>query len=221
MIFVGREKEIRTITEALVRGENVVVTGKFGIGRTALIRHIAQTSQSRWRFVFVDFSRTANQACQHVMKELFPHLKHESLRYKPARFKLIKEDVRDKRQPILVLDNIGKLPAPKFGFIRYLSFSKRFRFISIVEHFVPEDDVLHLRAELFPAALIVLQRLRKADALNFFRRCSDQHRFHWDEGRLKNLAGETHGYPLLMREAVERELRKEKVSAHGSPPARG
>ncbi|MCD6485804.1 MAG: ATP-binding protein [Syntrophobacterales bacterium] len=41
MVFVGREKETRQIVRALEKGGNVIITGKFGMGRTKLVRYVA------------------------------------------------------------------------------------------------------------------------------------------------------------------------------------
>jgi MoxR-like ATPase len=45
MIFVGRKKEITAILKSLEKGENVILTGHYGMGRTSLIRHISQLAQ--------------------------------------------------------------------------------------------------------------------------------------------------------------------------------
>ena len=44
--FVGREKEISQIVKALKRGENVILKGKYGIGRTSLSRHVPEIGQT-------------------------------------------------------------------------------------------------------------------------------------------------------------------------------
>jgi len=53
MCFVGREKEVRKLTKALEGGRHVIVTGPYGIGRTRMIRQIAETGRRERRFVFV------------------------------------------------------------------------------------------------------------------------------------------------------------------------
>jgi MoxR-like ATPase len=61
MIFVGREIETEHITKELYQGKNIIVGGKFGIGRTSMIKEIASSLQNEWRFIFVDFSQTNRQ----------------------------------------------------------------------------------------------------------------------------------------------------------------
>jgi len=53
MYFVGREKEIEQMKEALERGKNVIVSGKYGMGRTSLIKHAADAMKDRWRFQII------------------------------------------------------------------------------------------------------------------------------------------------------------------------
>lgn len=47
MSFVGREKETKKIIKALQQGNNIILTGKFGMGRTRLMRHVATITQGR------------------------------------------------------------------------------------------------------------------------------------------------------------------------------
>jgi len=70
--FVGRENEIKQIIKALRRGDNVILTGKYGIGRTSLVKHIADTTRDRWRFIFVNFSQTPGRVCGYLIEELLP-----------------------------------------------------------------------------------------------------------------------------------------------------
>ena len=47
MLFVGRQSEKKIIMEALNCGRNIILGGKFGIGRTRLIREIAKLVNER------------------------------------------------------------------------------------------------------------------------------------------------------------------------------
>ena len=58
MIFVGRRKETHQITDDLKKGQNIILHGKYGMGRTSLINHIARLMNQRWKFIFVDFGQT-------------------------------------------------------------------------------------------------------------------------------------------------------------------
>jgi len=214
MHFVGREKEIGQIKEALEGGKNVIVSGKYGMGRTSLIKHVAEMMQKGWRFLFLDFSETPGKLCQHLIAKLWPQKecrgRDEFSKYRSARFRIVSLQFNDSRRHVLVLDNVAKLSAQKIDFIRYLAWEKRFRFVAIVESFVSDDDLLRLRVRLYPAETIMLQNLDKRKVYEFYQHLSEQHRFHWTEGHIKNLAEITGGYPLRIQEISLRELERRK-----------
>jgi hypothetical protein len=210
MYFVGREKEIRQIEEALEEGNNVIVLGKYGMGRTRLIKHIADTMKDRWRFVFVDFSRTPGSVCNYLLAELFPMQKfdREYTRYRPSRFRIATLALDDNRKHVVVLDNIGKLSAQKLDLIRYITWEKRFQFVSIVESFLPSNHLFRLRAWMNPSILITLHHLSTSSVVRFFQQLSKEHHLGWTEGQIKNLAEVTGGYSLRMQEIANRELER-------------
>lgn len=125
MQFVGREKEIKQIRETLEAGKNVIISGKYGMGRTSLIKHIANKMKDQSRFIFVDFSKTPHMICRHLLAELTSRQKfkeeYESMSYKSTRFRIVHLNLGVRRRQILVLDNIAKLSFQKAGFIRYLA----------------------------------------------------------------------------------------------------
>jgi MoxR-like ATPase len=69
--FVGRRREAARIRAALEADRNVVLTGPFGIGRTALARHAARTMAERFRFVFLDGDRSPARLCRELVEGLF------------------------------------------------------------------------------------------------------------------------------------------------------
>ena len=228
MDFVGREKEIRQIQRALEGGKNVILTGKYGMGRTCLLKKVAQVAGDRWRFVFTDFSRTPGKVCTDLAAELLPAGKGQgrdgNRGYKSDRFRITHLDLKEPRPHVLVLDGIGKLTAPKLDLLRNLAGENRFRLVAIVESFLGGKDLLHLRARLMPSLLIHLSHLSRKSAREFFRRFSKQHHFHWTEEKINSLAEMSGGYPLGMKEVVSRKLarsrkikesRNELAQAHG------
>jgi len=52
LLFLGRERETQKILRALNQGENLVLSGKYGIGRTTLIEHVAKITKERWQIWF-------------------------------------------------------------------------------------------------------------------------------------------------------------------------
>jgi hypothetical protein len=212
MHFVGREKEIGQIKEALEGGKNVIVSGKYGMGRTSLIKHIADAMKDQWRFVFVDFSKTPGSVCNYLLAELFPtqEFDREHVKYKPSRFRIGTLALKDHRKHVLVLDNVSKLSAQKLDLIRYLTWEKRFQFVSIVERFLPTNGLFRLRVWMNPSILITLHHLTTSSVVQFFQQLSKEHQLGWPEGQIKNLAEVTGGYPLRMKEIALRELERKR-----------
>ncbi len=212
MYFVGREKEIRQMIEALERGKNIIVSGKYGMGRTSLIKHVAATMQDRWRFVFVDFSQTPKNVCKHLLAELFPkqEFSRESMKYKPSRFRMATLDLNDKRKHVLVFDNISKLTFAKLDLIRYLTWENRFQLIAIGESFLPANDLFRLHARMNPCDVITVRHLTIQNVIQFFQHLSKKHQFDWTEGQINILGEITGGYPLRMKEIATREIERNR-----------
>ena len=211
MHFVGREKEIGQIRESLEGGKNVIVSGKYGMRRTSLIKHIANAMKDQWRFPFVDFSETPRMVCRHLFAELTGKQRfkdeYESMKYKAIRFRIVNPALHGRRKQVLVLDNVAKLSFQKADLIRYLSGEGRFQFVAIVENFISKDDFLRLRVRIYPADIITLGHLDKGSVCEFFRDLSEQHRFGWTNNEINNFAVATGGYPLRMKEVSMRELK--------------
>lgn len=206
--FVGREKESQEIIDALREGKNVILSGKYGIGRTSLVRHVAEKTTDRWRFLFVDFSRTPGEVCSDLLPELFRGQQFENARmgYHSKRFRIATLPLPDRRRHILVLDNVSKLSAQKGELLRCLTWEKRFQFVSIVESFLQPRDLFLLRAQMNPACQLTLRYLRVSDVAEFYRQFSRAHDLDWTESRIRNLTELTGGYPLRMKEIALREL---------------
>ncbi len=210
MCFVGREKEIRLIIKALEKDTNIVLSGKYGIRRTALIKHIAKIAQDRWRFFYLDFSQTPGEVCNALLKKLFPDYcyknRHRYGHYKRSRFQILNLALPDKRKHILMLDNIAKLSPHKIKLLNYLATEKRFGFIAIVEQFIPEPDLIRLRVALSPAIRLSLTTLNIRSTQEFFRQCSLKYHLNLTANRIKAMSEITKGYPLGMKEFLNKEF---------------
>lgn len=212
MHFAGREREIAKIEKSLAQGKNIVVVGKYGVGRTSLVRRIAGLFGDQWRFLFVDFSRTPAEACNELLKKLKPkgscRTRHQD--YKRARSLVVDLASKQARRCVIVLDNIEKLTIQKMGLIRYLEGDKHFLFIAVAERFLPGDDIFQLRTCLYPSVLIMLGNLSAEKTAGFFRYYAGKHQFPWTESEIHMLTLGTGGYPLAMRESVTRELQRQR-----------
>jgi replication-associated recombination protein RarA len=63
-MFVGREKEAKQIMASLSSGRNVILSGTYGMGRTSLVRHVAQVMKGEREFLFADYSETPARVCR-------------------------------------------------------------------------------------------------------------------------------------------------------------
>jgi len=210
MYFFGREKEISEIINALKKRKNIVITGKYGIGKTGLVKHISNITKQRWGFVFTDFSKTPSSVCNEILWKVSPKRQPEHrqkyIKYKTARSQIADLTLKDNRQPVIVLDNISELSHQKLAFIQYVTFSKRVLFIGITESFLPETNLFQLRACLMPSHLLRLGNLGTKNAVEFFRHASQKNNLKWSDKHIRMLAEVTGGYPLGMKEFVKREM---------------
>ena len=205
-LFVGRQREIARIRRELAEGHNLVLTGRFGIGRTSLLRHMAREEGAEWYFVFIDGSQTPARMCEQLFLKLFPmQLKALRRSANPGSFMRRVITTRrfiDRRPHVLVLDDIAKLTHPRFEFIRWLRGLDRFRIIVVTERFLPQGDLWRLRSILVPAPLVTLERLSHSACRQFFETWSVRHGLGWDEGVVQGLARASNGYPLNMWETA-------------------
>jgi Cdc6-like AAA superfamily ATPase len=210
MYFFGRKKEISEIINALRKRKNIVITGKYGIGKTLLVKHLSHIAMQRWRFIFTDFSKTPSNVCNEILWKVSPKRqpKHRQkyIKYKTARSLIADLTLKDNRQPVIVLDNISELSHQKLAFIQYVTFSKRVLLIGITESFLPEADLFQLRACLMPSHLVKLGNLGTKNAIEFLRHASQKNNLKWSEKHIRMLAEVTGGYPLGMKEFVKREM---------------
>jgi predicted ATPase len=209
-MFVGREKETKLIIKELMRGHNIVIEGKFGIGRTSLVKHVSSLLVNKWRFIFVDFSQTPGKMSEKLMKELhIPKMNRQTGKrfgYKSMRYRIANMLLPKGKKTVIVFDNIAKITPQKTIFLRHLILEQHFQFIAIVEHFLPENDLFFLKAQLLPAATVFLHNLNSEDVVNYLRHLSDRHRWNWPEDHISSMASLIGGYPLGMIEMMKKKI---------------
>lgn len=200
MIFVGRDKETKNIIRALEDGRNVILKGPYGIGRTALARHVAEAIGERRVFHFVDFSRTPREMCEALARELRKKSKGkkrwEPMRYKSERYRILHGNIGDGKRHVIVFDNVSKLTRAKVSMLRRFAEEGHFQTITIVERFIKEDDEAQLRLLMAPSVVITLGYLNKVDTRLLVQKLAEKKGLRWDERRIKAHADSTGGYPL-------------------------
>jgi hypothetical protein len=220
LIFVGRERETRLIADALRRGQNFIVFGRYGMGRTALVRHAAEVMGEDWHFAFADFERAPAEICEELLNELGgsastkPHRRRGHTERPPGylakRAAVVRAAASGSRRPVIVLDNVCKVSAAKAGLIRSLADGSQFRFAAVVESFLPPADRVRLGVWLEPACRITLGCLERNACAEFFARFAAAHRTGWSAAEVDAFARATAGYPLEMQELAHRELARSR-----------
>lgn len=217
MDFCGRRKEIAAIKKALEHRKNIIITGRFGVGRTTLVQYFAQLKTSPWRFLFADFSQPPAKMCNDLLSQLpqfrGPGGRRNYTTYKTCRNLLSAFRPETPCACVIVMDNIARLTAQKLTFLRHLHWGKRFLFIAIAESFLSDKDLFELRANLLPAEMLILQNLSREESIQFFRYFSDKYRFCWSASRIRALAASKGGYPLLIKEYVVEERKRRNAGA--------
>jgi len=209
VIFVGRARETAALRLAFTSGRNVLLSGKYGIGRTALLRQLADLCSAELRVCFADFSSTPAAACRQLAPQLLPVPRRKARR--PPRYSellaaLAKATLASKPRAVIVLDDVERITPAKLQLVRLLAGNPSWRIVAIVERFLPRPELVLLLAWLYPVDRIALGYLDLEQGREYFRRVAEQGRLGWSEERILALARRCGGYPLEMRIAAERAL---------------
>jgi hypothetical protein len=200
MLFVGRKSEKNKIVASLRQGKNIILGGKFGIGRTSIIKEIAVLLADENKFIFVDFGLTPAKMSEKLMKGLALFARftksNKKMGYKSMRYRISNFESSEKKQPVIVFDNIAKLTNQKIIFLRHLVLEKHFQFVAIVENFLSPNDLYRLKALLLPVDLLSLHHLKTDDVLSFMRLYSEKHNLNWSNVFIRKMADLIGGYPL-------------------------
>lgn len=209
MDFVGRKREITAVIKSLKQGRNVVLTGRYGVGRSCLVKHISRLCSGSWQFLFADFSKTAARCCNDMVNQL-ASARSKPLPHRYTRMIHVKDILMGRKVPadlprVVVLDNIGKISPQKLAFIRDMRFDSDLLFVAITESFLPAAYLFRLRSTLYPSDLLLLHNLKCQETAAFFRKFSQKKRLGWSEHFIQMLAASAGGYALLMKETARRK----------------
>lgn len=200
MLFIGRNSEKKKIIELINDGKNIILGGKFGIGRTSLIKEIAKILTEERKFIFVDFSQTPGQMSDKLMKELGLATKlnnsDKKMGYKSMRYRIAQSKSTKQQLPVIVFDNVAKVTVQKIILLRHLILEQNFQFIAIVENFLPQKDLFELKSQFIPSISLTLRHLKKNDVKNLLHAYAEEYHFNWTDNYINNLAALSDGYPL-------------------------
>jgi replication-associated recombination protein RarA len=207
MTLFGRDREVKAVREALLAGRNVILCGAYGIGRTSLLRAVAETFGIDGRFLFLDSGRTSTALCGEIADTLFGR----RIRRRASSLRGLQTMIATRRLParksiVLVLDDIAKLTPPKWKLLRFLVETSRYRLVAITERFLPNADFERLRVTLHPALTLELRRISRDASAAFLADVRDRHGLGWSDQQISLLASASGGYPLGLVEAALRAI---------------
>jgi hypothetical protein len=183
--FVGRSQELSRLRKLLDARRNIVLTGAFGSGRTALVRRLAESSAGPYHFVFLTGGETR--------REINTQIRGAATRV-------------DGRV-VGVLDDVAVVTTPRLRFLSEQVRSDGASWLVIVERSVDGTILERLRAALGAAALVRLGPLSDAAAERLVGEWLRARHLEWDPTSLRAFARAAHGHPLALRLAVEDALR--------------
>ena len=210
MVFAGRGQETARILAALAAGRNVVITGKFGMGKTALAHHVAEQAGPGWRFLFASASQTPAEICRAAFLQLESGRRRParpgrgSSRYLTLRARLAAA-ARQPAAPVLVLDDVARITAPKAALVRHLA-EAGFRLIVIPDRGLPGGDWRRVSIWVEPMEKVPLGPLSPGAATAYLLRAAERHGLEWSAQRIAWLVRAAGGYPLRLQEIATREL---------------
>jgi hypothetical protein len=241
MPFVGRERELERLAAALEAGRNVVLSGNYGMGRTALVRRLGELAPDRFRLCFADFSDTPAAICR-SLAPMLPARRRARRRgslprarrqrsvtrawYHSLAAALARASWPAPPLTVLVLDGLAKLTPAKLALLKLLAGNASARWVVIVERFLPRRDLARATAWLYPVERLHVGRLPPGAAREYFRLLCEEHALGWTEEDVRAMARGSGGYPLAMRLAGDRALGRSGSRSSGpgggqSPPPLG
>lgn len=224
--FVGRTRELHRMRQLLEDGRNIVVTGPFGSGRTALVRELGLRLAQSHVFIFRDVSHSRMQIRRAIEDALFRNGRAPKYAiHERSHSRGIARSAPRALRPVLVLDDVARVTSQKVTLIRHLVRSEQCQFIMIVERFCAPRELARLRAVLGAAPLSRLGPLSLAAVERCVTECARACGFDWSASEIRSMARATHGFPLGMRLTLEAAIRSSQAPQRSelsqTDPARG
>ena len=179
--FCGRKKELNEIRESLKKGNHVLISGSYGMGKTRLALESVR-----------DFS---------------PVVQRLSLNDPPATLKrkLFRRErlypTRDVRR-FVILDDIVRMSHQKSEFLRFLA-DRGYVFIAIEENGIPVKEHERLRYSSVPHIQLPLSYLSKNDTYEFLETLNERLVLGKEKEQLVSLAKILKGHPLSLIQTIK------------------
>lgn len=180
-LFCGRRKELNEIKANLIKGNNVILSGSFGMGKTRLaLESVRDFSPAVQRLTLKDPPVT-------LKRKLF---RHEKLH--PSKVS----------RRYIVLDDIYGMSCQKAQFLRFLS-DRGYVFIAIEENGMSVKEHERLRYSSVPHIQLYLSYLSKSDTYEFLATVNERLALGKEKEQLESFAQILKGHPLSLIEMIE------------------
>jgi hypothetical protein len=192
-LFVGRGRELCRLRTLLDAKRNIVLTGTFGSGRTALVRRLAESSAGAYHFVFLTGNETRRE------------IDHQ-IRTAASRFS---------GRVVGVLDDVAVVTSPRLRFLREQVRADHASWLVIVERTVNVAALGRLRAALGAAVLVRLGPLSQGATERWVAEWVRTRKLDWDATEVRAFARAAHGYPLALRLSLDAAVRAHRDTTAG------
>jgi hypothetical protein len=187
--FVGRSRELSRLRTLLDARRNIVLTGTFGSGRTALVRRLADVSAGAYHFVLADRNSTRREIDHQIRTTAS----------------------RVAGRVVGVLDDVAAVTTPRLRFLREEVRSDHASWLVIVERSLDPAALGRLRAALGAAALVRPGPPSQAAAERLVSEGLRVRQLEWDVTTLRALARTAHGHALTLRMGVDAVLQSRAI----------
>lgn len=106
--FIGRQNDIKILRQSILDGENPIVSGPGGIGKTELVAYFGRREYKEGQTYFVRFRKTFRETVTIGIAQGFPDLINRKLD-EPDIYKIVMERLRQcGENDILIIDNVDE-----------------------------------------------------------------------------------------------------------------
>jgi hypothetical protein len=157
--LIGRDKEVNLVREHLRVGKNLVVFGKEGVGKTALVRKAMETTPAA---LYCADTTTLKAACESLLREL--RLRAAEADNVVRKRAIIKATAR--RRHCFVFDHVGWVAPKLLSFLEKLQESHR---LIVVMRSIAWSDMGHLKLLLWDFGKLEVPPLSREATLQVLR----------------------------------------------------
>jgi hypothetical protein len=191
--FFGRARELSRLQTLLDARRNIVLTGTFGSGRTALVRRLAESSAGVYHFIFWTGNETRREI-DHQIRTAAP---------------------RFRGRVVSVLDDVAAVTTPRLRFLREQVRADHASWLVIVERTVDVSALGRLRAALGAAGLVRLGPLSQAATERWVAEWARTRNLDWEASEARAFARAAHGCPLVLRLSLDAAVRAHRNTTAG------